>query len=101
MGDHHKKITVPGCKGLPSGSMNLSYCLVQGVSTSTCLSCMVIGMGVFEFEVSMTAELLPLERVPLAGRVVTSVHVTVTVLTRVSGSRVVGIAGCSNVLCIP
>ena len=99
MGDHHKKL--PGCKGLPSGSMNLSYCLVQSVSTSTCLSCMVIGMGVLEFEVSMTAELLPLEGVPLAGRVVTGVCGTVTVFTGVSGSSVAGLVGCSNVLHIP
>ena len=62
---------------------------------------MVIGMGVFEFEVSMTAEPLPLEEIPLAGGVVTGVWGTVKVLIRVSGSGVVGIVGCSDVLHIP
>ena len=73
----HKKITVPGCRGLPSGSTNLSCCLMQDVSTSTCLSCREIGAGVLGFEVSMTAEPLLSGGILLATRDVTGVCGTV------------------------
>ena len=67
------KIMVPGCNGLPWGLTNLLYCLVQGVTTSTSLSCVVIGMGigVSVFEVSITAELFPWKGVLLADGVLT------------------------------
>ena len=92
-----QQIMIPGCKGLPWGS----YCLVQGMNTSTWwyLSCVVV--GVLVLEVSMTAELFPWEGVLLSGRVVTGVCSTVAVLTRVSGSGVVGIVGHNDVPHIP
>ena len=62
---------------------------------------MEVGYGVLGFEVSITAELLPLEGILLATGVVTGVCNTVSVFTGVSGSGVVGRVGCSGVLCIP
>ena len=58
-------------------------------------------MGVLGFEVSITAKLLPLEGILLTTKVVTGVCGTVSVFTGVSGSRIVGIVGCSGVLHIP
>ena len=100
-GRSSQKITVPGCRGLPLAPTNLSCCLVQGVSTSTHLSCMEIGAGVLGFEVSMTAEPLLSEGILLATGVVTGVCGTVAEFTGVSGSGVVDIVGCSGVLHIP
>ena len=94
-GRSSQNITVPGYRDLPLGSTNLSCCLVQGVSTSTCLSCMMIGTGVLEFEVSITAELVLSEGILLVTGVVTGVCGIVVVFTRVSGSRMLGIIGCS------
>ena len=100
-GRSSQKITTPGCSGLPSGSTNLSCCLVQGISTSTCLSCMEIGTGVLGLEVSVTVELLLSEGILLATGDVTGESGTVTGFTGVSGSGVVDIAGCSSMLHIP
>ena len=50
-GRSSQKITEPGCRNLPLGSKNLSCCLTQGISTSTCLSCMEIGTGVLGFDI--------------------------------------------------
>ena len=96
-----QKITVPGCSGLLSGSTNLSCCYVQAISTSTCLSCVKIGTGVLGLEVSMTAELLLSESILLATGDVTGKCGTLAGFTRVSGSEVVDIVGCSGVLYIP
>ena len=62
---------------------------------------MVIGTGVLGFEVSKTAELLLSEGIHLTTGVVTGVCGTVVVFNGVSGSRVLGILGCSGVLHIP
>ena len=96
-----QKITIPGCSGLPLGSTNLSCCLMQGISTSTCLSCIEIGTGVLGLEVSVTVELLLSEGILLATSEVTSECGTVVGLTGVSGSGVVDIVGFSGVLHIP
>ena len=74
---------------------------MQGISTSTCLSCMEIGTGVLGFEVSINAELLLSEGILLATRAVTGVCGTLAVFTGVSGSGVVDIVGYSGVLHIP
>ena len=80
-GRSSQKVTVPGCRGLPYGSTNLSCCLMQGISTSFCLSCMEIGAGVLGFEVFMTAEPLLSEGILLATGVVTGVCGTVAEFT--------------------
>ena len=65
------------------GSTNLLCCLVQGVSTSTCLSCDKIGTG--ELEVSVAAQLLLSGSILLASGEATGVLGTVAGLTGVSG----------------
>ena len=95
-----QNIMVPGCKGLPWGSTNLSYCLVQGVSTSTWWFPSHVVVGVLVLDVSMTVELFPWEGVLLSGRVVTGVWWAIAVLTRVSGG-VVGKVGCNDAPCNP
>ena len=92
-GKSTQKITVPGCKGLPCGSTNLSYCLVDGVRTFTwcCLSCVATGMdvGVLVLETSWTVELFPEEGIPLVYAVLIGVCSTAVVLVGVSGTGVV------------
>ena len=53
-----------------------------------------MGIGVWVLEVSWTAELFPGEWVPSASGVVTGVCRTAVVLTRVSGTRIVGMGVC-------
>ena len=96
-----QNITVPGWSGLPAGSTNLSCCLVQGVSTSAFLSCDEIGTGELGIEVSITAWLLLSGSILLVSGEATGVLGTVAGLAGVSGSRLVGIVGCSSVLQIP
>ena len=76
---------------------------MQGVSTSTCLPCVVIGMdiGVLVFEVSITAELFPREGVLLANGVLTGECSAVALFARFSGTGVVDITGCNDALHIP
>ena len=100
-GRSSQKITIPGCSGLPSGSTNLSCCLVQGVSTSTCLSWIKVGTGVLKLKVSVTVELLLSESILLANGDEIGEFGAVAGFTGISGSGVVDIAGCSRVLCIP
>ena len=95
------KITIPGCSGLPSGSTNLSSCLMQGVRTSTCLSCVEIGTGVLELEVSVAVELFLSGCILLATGDVTGEFGIMAGFTGVSGSGVADILGCSSVLHIP
>ena len=62
---------------------------------------MEIDTGVLELEVSVTAELSLSEDILLATSDVAGKCSTVAGFTRISGSRVVGIVGCSSVLHIP
>ena len=56
-----------------------------------------MGIGVLVFEVSITAVLFPWKWVLLAGGNLTGVCGAVAMLTGVSVSGVVGIAGCNDV----
>ena len=100
MEDCHKNYCT-WLQGLILGVNKPTCCLVQGVSISTFLSYMVIGTNVLGFGVSITAELLLSEGILLVTGVITAVCGTVVVFTGVSGSGVLGIVGCSSVLCIP
>ena len=83
------------------GQQTYHVALWQGVSTSTCLSCIEIGTGVLGLEVSVTVELLLSESILLAYGDAIGKFGTVAGFTGVSGSRVADIAGCSGVLHIP
>ena len=74
---------------------------MQGVSTSTCLSCIEVGTSILRLEMSVTAELLLLESIILTNGDVIGEFGTVAGFTGVSGSGVVDILGCSGVLHIP
>ena len=94
-------ITVQGCNGSPEGSTNLSCCLMQGVSGSTCLPCDNIATGDLELEVSVAEWLLLSGSILLANGALTGVLGIVAGFTGISGSRFVGVVGCSDVLQIP
>ena len=101
MEDLHKNLLYLVVEAYLQSQQTYLVAVVQGVSTSICLSCMEIGAGVLGFEVSMTAEMLLSEGILLATGVVTGVCGTVVGFTGVSSSGVVDMAGCSGVLHIP
>ena len=80
---------------------NLLCCLIEGISTSNCLSCEDIGTGELGLEVSLAAWLLLSGSILLASGEATGVLGTVAGLAGVSGSGLVDIVGCSGVLQIP
>ena len=100
-GRSSQMITVPGCNGLPEGSTNLSCCLVQGESASTCLSSVEIATGELELEVSVAEWLLLSGSILLANGALTGVLGIVAGFTGVSVNRFVGTVRCSGVLWIP
>ena len=74
---------------------------MQGVSTSTCLSCIKIATGELELEVSVAEWLLLSGSILLANGALTRVLDIVAGFAGISGSGFVDIVVCSDVLQIP